>query len=379
MSESRPGWGPRHLVWLLVPAGLALVQIGPSFAAADEQPGRKAIDAIGVALLVVGPASLLLVRRWPYVPVVAATAAASLFIGLGYPFGPVFASVAAAFFAAVQLGRRRVVIGLAVVGAAGVLLAAALDPRRDRDLSLHVLLVLGWLTAVLAVAEIVRARREQIAERRRTEEAAREQRLADTRMRLAQELHDVLAHNISLVNVQASVALHLLEQQPDRAVDALANIKRASADALDELRAALDVLRDGESPRAPAPRLSELEGLIDGVRSGGVGVEVDADDVPSVLPGAVELAAYRIVQEALTNVTRHSNARSVAVRLAASDAELLVDVVDDGTAATPSVDDRGRGLIGMRERAASLGGTLTAGPTATGGFRVTAHLPLGTP
>ena len=145
------------------------------------------------------------------------------------------------------------------------------------------------------------------------------------------------------------------------------------------LRAALDVLRDGESPRAPAPRLSELEGLIDGVRSGGVGVEVDADDVPSVLPGAVELAAYRIVQEALTNVTRHSNARSVAVRLAASDAELLVDVVDDGTAATPSVDDRGRGLIGMRERAASLGGTLTAGPTATGGFRVTAHLPLGTP
>lgn len=359
-------------------AALAAIQVGLSVLAERGQPDRADVDVWAVVLLLVGPVALWSGWRWPLAPVAAATGAACVFIGLGYPFGPIFASVVVSLFLAVQAGRRRGVLVVAALAYVGFAVAVALDDRGDGFRWPHMLISAGWLTAVLAVSEIVRARREQLAERQRARETARERQLADERVRLAQELHDVLAHNISLINVQASTALHLIEQQPERAGDALTNIKRASADALGELRAALDVLRDGESPRSPAPRLDDLPTLLDGVRAGGVDVHLTAD-VPPGLASPIELAAFRIIQEALTNVTRHSTARTVRIRLAHEDGALSIEVVDDGRGAAVPADAAGRGLLGMRERAVALGGSFTAGPTGRGGFRVHARLPLEAP
>jgi signal transduction histidine kinase len=235
---------------------------------------------------------------------------------------------------------------------------------------------------VLAVAEVLRTRRVQQSERVAAERAARDRQVGEQRLELAQELHDVLAHHISLINVQASVALHLLDERPEQARPALTNIKAASRDALHELRSALDVLRRGEAaPRSPAPRLADLTDLVEGVRASGLDVRLDVrlavrlDMVapPEPLPAALELAAYRIVQEALTNVARHAGAGRATVRLVVDD-QLTIEVTDDGRGGEAPA---GNGIRGMRERAAALGGTVEAGPGPDGGFRVVAHLPLG--
>ncbi len=233
----------------------------------------------------------------------------------------------------------------------------------------------GWVVVVWVAAELVRTRREQFAERRKA--AADEQRrhADERRLRLAQDLHDVLAHNISLINVQASVALHLLEENPRQAGPALLNIKQASREALHELRSALDLLRDGdlEAPRTPAPRLADIGTLVAGVRNSGLDVNLEMAHSDRSLPAAVELAAYRIVQEALTNVTRHAQARHVDVHITVADA-IDIDVTDDGRGGAPTP---GNGITGMHERAAALGGTINTGPrSGAPGFTVTAHLPV---
>jgi signal transduction histidine kinase len=348
---------------------VAFFQVGGSFGAANGQPDRKGIDALAVALACLGPVALAARDRWPLLPVAVSAAAADVYVGLGYPFGPIFLSVAVSLFTAVQAGRRRETWVLAAAGFAGFVVAARLDPRAVEEPGLlHFALVAGWIVVVLAVSDVVRGRREQAAERER---AARSER----QRRVAQELHDVLAHTISLINVQASVALHLVDEQPERAKPALETIKAASHDALRELRAALDTLRRGDdepaAPLAPAPALADLGALVAGVRGSGVDVVLVTEGTARALPAAVELAAYRIVQEALTNVTRHARARHATVRLAYGDG-VTVEVTDDGAGGQV---EPGNGIVGMRERAAALGGTLDAGPRPGGGFRVVAHLP----
>jgi signal transduction histidine kinase len=279
----------------------------------------------------------------------------------------------------VQAGHRRTTWALAATGYAGFVLAYLVDPRpHGGPGALHLALVAGWLAVVLAVSEVVRSRRDRVADLQRAEEDERQRRLGEQRLGLAQELHDVLAHNISLINVQASVALHLIDEQPDQARPALTTIKAASRDALQELRTALDLLRHGEdAPRGPAPGLADLATLVDGARAGGLEVQVDMDvnGSGSPLPAAVELAAYRIVQEALTNVARHARAHRVTVRIVhgAGDGDgVSVEVTDDGRGGSA---EPGNGIVGMQERAAALGGTVEAGPCAGGGFRVAANLP----
>jgi signal transduction histidine kinase len=348
---------------------IAVFQVVGTFGASDNQPDRRAVDAIAVALVLLGPAALLVRDRWPLVSAGVAIAAADVYLARGHAYGPIFVSVVVALFFAVQTGRRR---DVALVGAAawvGFWVASVLDPRADVDV-VHLALVAGWLVVVLAVSDVVRVRREQAADRAR---ATRDEQ----RLHLAQELHDVLAHNISLINVQASVALHLLEHDDDPTRPALLTIKDASRDSLRELRTALDVLRHGDdAPRLPAPRLADLDDLVAGVRAGGLDVTLERDGDTPDLPATVELAAYRVVQEALTNVTRHARAKHVTVRLACADDLLTVEVLDDGIGGQPAP---GNGIGGMRERATSLGGTLEAGPGAGGGFRVIAYLPVGAP
>jgi signal transduction histidine kinase len=195
-------------------------------------------------------------------------------------------------------------------------------------------------------------------------------------MRIARELHDVVAHSMAMINVQATAASLLLADDPARVADALQEIRRASKGGLRELRAILDVLRqvDGDSP--VVPDLGAITALVDATSAAGTPTTLRADGYPTSLPPPVALAAYRIVQESLTNVIRHAGRASATVTLRHEHGQLLVDIVNDGvTSHPPFSDGTSAGLTGMRERAAALGGALEAGPRPGGGFRVHAELP----
>src|SRR5205823_1346010 len=194
-------------------------------------------------------------------------------------------------------------------------------------------------------------------------------------------LHDVLAHNISLINVQAGVALHLNQELPEQARTALTAIKQASKEALGELRSVLDVLRrTGDAPpRSPTPSLAQLGELVEGARGAGLDIRVEIENGPRSLPAAVDLAAYRIVQEALTNVIRHARATIVWIHVVHEDRDLTLRIEDNGRAAQGTSPPPGRGIAGMQERVAALGGQLVAEPRPEGGFRVIARLPLNLP
>jgi signal transduction histidine kinase len=363
--------------WFVVAMAVAIgaFQLVGSYGAAGNQPDRKAMDALAVALVLLGPLALAFRDRWPVLAAAAGLAAADVFIGLGYPFGPIFVSVVVALVAAVLAGRRLATWVVTAVGFAGFVVAEAVDPKRVEAVDwLHLLVVAAVLAAVLATAEVVRTRREQTAERQLAAEEDQRRRAGEQRLRIAQELHDVLAHDISLINVQAGVALHLVDEQPEQARTALANIKEASRDALHELRSALDLLRAGDdAPRTPSPRLEDLDALVAAVRGNGIDVRLERNGTLPAVPTAVELAAFRIVQEALTNVTRHAHARVATVRVGHDGSALTVEITDDGLGSDAAP---GNGITGMRERAAALGGTLDAGRCPGGGFGVVARLPV---
>jgi signal transduction histidine kinase len=232
----------------------------------------------------------------------------------------------------------------------------------------------------VAAGDSVRSRQEatERAADLREEETLR--RVADERLRIAHEIHDVVAHGMTAINVQAGVAAHLLERRPDQAHRALRDIKRVSGDALAELRGALEDLRapDGDprpAPRTPAGRLTDLERLLDGVRAAGVATELRVEAVGEV-PAVVHHATYRIVQEAVTNVARHSGAAHACVSVCRQDGAVLIEVSDDGHGAEGGADGSGNGLRGMRERARALGGTFEAGKRPDGGFTVRARVPV---
>ena len=212
-------------------------------------------------------------------------------------------------------------------------------------------------------AELEQARGE-LARRAVTEE----------RLRIARELHDVVAHSMSIIAVQSGVGVHVLDSQPEEARKALVAVEATSRQALVEMRRLLGVLRQEAEPRgslAPAPGLAEVEALAAEVARAGVRVEVRIEGTPSELP------AYRIVQEALTNVVRHAGPATARVAVRHSPGQVAVEVVDDGRGAVPGDQGHGgHGIAGMRERAALYGGTLEAGPLPGGGFRVAASLPV---
>ncbi|NUS82885.1 MAG: sensor histidine kinase [Streptomyces sp.] len=392
-AAARP-WGPpwwsagpaARLPWRssLVVAFLQLV--GTQFAA-HSQPERADLGLAGRALLVAGPALLLVRHRHPQLAVLATSAVTALYLGAGYPYGPVFLSVVVACFAAVAAGRR-----VAAWSALGGLWAAHLliahwlyrwlPPAGDGPAAWGPeAVVVAWVVAVVAASELARVRREQWARERAEREAAERRRADEERLRIARELHDVLAHSISVINVQAGVGLALLDQDPEQARTALTTIKAASKEALGEVRQVLDTLRTpGDAPRSPAPGLDRLDELTEQARGMGLAVSVEVDGVRTALPPGTDLAAFRIVQEALTNIVRHSGSRTARVLLRYAPAELELRIDDDGPATavgpTHGVAGGGNGLVGMRERAAALGGTVVAGPRPDGGFRVRARLPL---
>jgi signal transduction histidine kinase len=401
----RYGWALDVVIALVVGAVSVLGSLGASH---WEQAGRE-LNPFAFVLLGVNPVLLLFRRRWPAAVLLTLMVTTGLYFGLGYPHGPSFLPMFVAFFSAVVLGRR-----LVAWVAAGVLtLHMSVTYLIGLSWAPELAQLVGaasWLLVVLVSGEVVRARRqyvrateERVAEAERTRDEEARRRASEERLRIAREVHDVLAHNISLINVQAGVALHLMDERPEQARSALAAIKQASKETLAELRATLGVLRQVDDaapltpasspthphlslpPEAPAPSppdLTLLGDLAARASAAGLKVRTEVDGEPRPLPPRVDQAAFRIVQEALTNVARHARPASATVRVTYSDEDLTVQVDDDGrgVAGTElSADGRhggGHGIRGMRERAAALGGQLEAGPRPGGGFRVRATLPL---
>ena len=366
-ADDRRGAGPYRgsMKVRLSALAIAAFEVIGTFGASHNQPERKAVTALSLLLVLVGPAALAVRDRYPRSAATAGIVSSAVYVGLGYAYGPIFLGVIVGLVTCVFAGYRRDAWVLAAAALVGFAVADAVDPRSTNPGWLHIALVAAWLALVVVVADLVRVRRDREREARRLQVG--EQRLA-----LAQDLHDVLAHNISLMNVQASVALHLIDERPEQAKPALAAIKEASHTALQELRTALDLLRDEQAaPRTPAPTLADLVALVDGVRASGMDVTLRVDATPA-LPPSVEVAAYRIVQEALTNVTRHAHASSASVEVG-YDSDVVVTVTDNGVGGAPVA---GNGLVGMRERATALGGTLDAGPAPGRGFVVSARLPV---
>jgi signal transduction histidine kinase len=337
---------------------------------------RAPLDAADWVLLAAGPLALVARRRHP-VLVLWVTVAATI-----PPSGTGLAhvSMVVAFFVAATAGKRYAAwLALALCYAWTVWLAP-LAYRYPIPSVNDILLLAGWELALVIAAEATRFRAERVAATRASRHLDRRRRQSDERLRIARDLHDVIGHNISLINVQASMGLDLMDSQPEQARAALSAIKSASKDALEELRTMLTALRreDDAAPRSPAPGLDHLPELIELTRTAGLTVEIDGTPDMPRLPAAVNLAAYRIIQESLTNVARHAGPARVRVRVTCDDAELRVEVADDGKepAHAAAAMGTGSGIAGMRERAAALGGDLDAGFRPGGGFRVSARLPV---
>ncbi len=356
-------------------------------ARAAVRDGAPPVDPglLGYPLLLVGPVALLWRRRAPVTVLVVAVAATCAYALTTVPRWTFAVAAVLALFHAVRAGRRTPAVAVAATGYATWLVLTAVAPlpavvRPElRDAVLTGIAIA--LTVVLAgaarvrgehFAEMAKLRAEQ--QRARAEQERRQ--ASEERLRMARELHDVLGHHLSLISVQANVGLHLMDTRPEQAREALTAIRAASAEALAEVRGVLGVLRpdDEAAPRKPAPGLDRLTEL---TADAGIAVDTRVEGEPRPVPPEVDRAAYRIVQEALTNVRRHgpADARAV-VTVGYGPADLTVTVTNAGPVA--ATDPAGNGIAGMRARAESLGGTLSAGPgAADDGFRVAAVLPLG--
>jgi signal transduction histidine kinase len=338
------------------------------------------LDAGAFVLLALGPVALLLRRRYPRAVLAFVFLVTLLYVILGYQPGPNYASLAIAYIGAVASGERRAAVAVLIAGWAMFLWLPAALGNTGAPTALAALAVAAWLLVAFAGGEALRERRERAAQAREARRREARRKADEERIRIARELHDVLAHNISLINVQSGVALHLLDEQPEQARSALTAINEASADALREVRSVLGVLRGKreQAPLAPTVGLDQLDELVSRAAAAGVEVALRVSGDRRPLPASVDLAAFRIVQESLTNVVRHAGAGAATVELTYGSGELRVQIDDDGAGSGLLSDDgAGSGIAGMRERAAALGGEFEAGPLLGGGFRVRARLPIG--
>lgn len=373
---------------------VAVVQLGGGYAANTHGEGWRALDPLGVALLLAGPLLLLLRRRHPLPVFYAVLGISATYLLLGYGYGPVFIALIFAFLAAGTSGSRWYSYAFVPVGY--LLMVWPVPSWRGYVTNgWQAAGLLAWLIVLVSIAEGLRQRRMVLAARqqraedaRRTEKeqrarelAEREQRASEERLAIARELHDVLAHSLSLINVQSSVALELIDRRPEQVALALAAIKTASKDALGEVHALLRSIRSGAggvaAPTVPTVGIADLDGLTAPARSAGIQVRTNVIGKPQRLPAVLDVAAARIIQESLTNVVRHAPGAEVLVTVHYSRDQLHVTI--DNTRPTrqsTATSQGGNGIAGMTERAHALGGELSAGPDSDGGFHVDARLPI---
>jgi signal transduction histidine kinase len=339
---------------------------------------------------------IVVLRRWPLPVVAVAVAATGLAVALGkasLPLGIVLGL--ALYFAASRLPRR---VSIRVAMAAAVVLGAALGYAAFSEslgtLAADAVVAFSPLVAGWFVGDSGAARRRYLAglaeqaERKRAAEAERARlQVREERVRIARELHDVVAHSLTVITVQAGVGRRLAAKRPEEASAALESIETIGRTAQDELRVVLGLLRDeeiGPAALAPAPGLVDLKELAENVRASGTPVELRMSGTDRQLSPTLELSVYRVIQEALTNVVKHAPGARATVDLAVSDDRVRIEVADDGGTAGRSPGDDGRpgspgpghGIVGMRERIGAFGGWLAAGPLPDRGFHVLAEVPV---
>lgn len=377
----------------IIDAVLALTPVLVSFPGLlISVDGAKGPSETWSGYLVAGAACATLagVRRYPRLAALMTVVCSAVLAALGYTLSPLLLAPAmvALGFVALRTGPRTTFAF--TTGAIVILLSTALIASRPGSpLAFESLGTIAWLLLAAVLGRAARLRlaymdaahaRADYAERTREEEAMR--RVVGERMRIARELHDVVSHHLALANAQAGTVVYLMDTDPATARTMAGELNRTIVSALEDLGTTVGLLReagDVDSPVEPAPGLQRLPELAASFHPAGLDVAVTTDGEPRPLPPGTDLAAYRIIQEALTNVTKHSAATTAKVRLAYTGDRLAVTVTNPGgdplvhTEVTPS---SGYGLIGMRERAAALGGRLHAGPLPDGGFEITAELPL---
>jgi signal transduction histidine kinase len=373
-------------------AAMVTVALFAGTAAAAGRPsavGHRPPDLVADLLFLTAGAALVLRRLRPLSVLLVVVGVCSGYLARGYPYGPLlFTMVIAMYTVATALPAWRSALACATgfvavaVGEASAVAETAPQPWPQQ------VAWTGWLVVPWLVGLLVRRARETV--RQADEDQARHS-LVEERLRTAREVHDVVGHGLAVISLQSGVALHVLQQRPEQAQAALAVIRRTSTAALGDLRLALSAIRDPDaavpSGLAAVPSgLAAVPTLAEQVTTGELRVEVEVCGRPEPLPPAADLAAYRVVQEALTNVVRHAVASRVAVQVAHGPAAVVVSVVNDGAGRPPDPADppgaassTGSGLAGLRERVASVGGTLEAAPRDGGGFRVAATFPRPAP
>jgi signal transduction histidine kinase len=374
-SRASSRW-PRPVDIAAVAVVLAVVILGTRNIPVEADD--REMDALAYGCGVVGAVAVLFWRKWPLGVAAVATLCMAVYHGREYAGGPALLPGLVAFLALGYATPRRTAWAAAAVylAIAAVTRLAVGDPEYT-----ELLVVIGFAAAAVLAGQALVARGERAAAERERIAYQHQQAIAAERLRIAQDLHDSVAHAMATINVQSGVAAHLLDRDPDQAKGALEAIRVASSDVLDELGAILSVLRDagGEAaPRQPAASLRDVDDLVARSRADGLDVNVEVEGDLAAVPAAAGAAAFRVIQEALTNTRRHAGttARANVAVTVGPRGGLSVRVCDDGgNGATPPQSGDGQGgfgLVGMRERVESTGGTLAAGPRAGGGFEVAA-------
>jgi len=347
--------------------------LGSAGAAVDQVPPRHVLDAAAQVILVLGGAALLLRRRWPGVFFGFEVVLSSVYLARGYPIGPLLITVGVAAF--VFASRRGIWATLTgAVPAAVVLAVADLVGYAQTGISGSAGAVsqAGWVIVPALIGGLLRETRS--ARARAAEEAAG-RRVEQERLRMEREVHDVVGHGLSVISLQAGVALHVLSRRPEHARLALEAIRATSREALDELRATL-ATSPVDGPCSYPTGLARLAEIVQQVRAAGLSVEIDTGGVARTVPPEVNQVALRVVQESLTNVLRHAGLATAHVQVNYEPERLTVFVDDDGKAESDGhMPPAGRGLTGLRQRTLDLGGSFAAGPDPDGGWRVRAMLP----
>ena len=293
---------------------------------------------------------------------------------------PVFTVPLAVYSMGVLLDRRRALIGYGLTQAL-FWIALGIQSEQFNDYVFGFVLIGGPFLVgriVNARVELARELREKAARLEKEQQERARLAVAEERARIAREMHDVVAHNLSVMVVQSSAARRMIDRNPERASEALASVEHTGREALAEMRRMLDMLRGAdEAPAlAPQPSIDELDGLVERAREAGLDVDLEVEGERRRVQSSVDLSCFRIVQEALSNTIQHADANHARVRLRYGPSSVEVDVTDDGRAVRAPDNGRGHGLVGMRERVAMLGGSLEAGYRPNGGFEVRATLPL---
>ncbi|MFC5824934.1 sensor histidine kinase [Nonomuraea insulae] len=344
--------------------------------------GSAGVNTLDVVLPLLACGAMLVRARYPVATLVVVVVSVAVY----YPWAKLDAPIIVLVFVALYTAADRGHLAAAIAAGAASLMGLGVGEigavRHVGDSEF--MMITGWVVAAIAFGGVTRNRRAYLVEARkhaadalRSKEEEARRRAGEERLRIARELHDVLGHNVSMINVQAAAALHGLKKRPEDAEAALRTIKDTSKETLRELRTTLGVLRqvDEDAPTAPADSLARVETL---VAASGLEVRTELSGPLDAVPTEVDLAATRIVREALTNVSRHSGTDQATLTITTTSGNIVICVEDDGPGATYD-EGAGFGVQGMRERATALGGTLEAGPRPEGGFRVAASLPLTQP